>query len=269
MRTIDGHFTVVNEPGTATELAKNLLARFESVRAPEHIIITETILEQGALRAQGVLSNSLEQSIKKIENQIEAIPVPTEKIEYPKIEKAQLQVLEATNRAEKLSSKKNWRKLDKCRKELAKQCEKAGFESYTKYVDFLNAQGVGGTQRRELLIARDELIAKRNEALKKDKSLTSLTPAQIITVLADVLSRCPHTPVGPLPIVFDDALRNVETSTKLRALEVLKAHASHYATWYVTDDPLVLGWAGFIEDFLNLDESQKTAIFDIDQQAAS
>lgn len=269
MRTIDGHFTIINEPGTARELASNLLSMFESVRSPEHIILTEALLEEGAKRSQGVLSNSLAQSIKRIENEIESIEMPAEKITFHKIDKAQLGVLEATNRAEKTSSRKNWRKLDKARKKLAKQLEKSQFASYTSYVDFINSQGVGGAQRRELLIARDELVAKKTATDTRDRSLTALTPAQIITVLADVLSRCPHTPVGPLPIVIDDALRNLETSTKLRALEVLKAHSTHYATWYVTDDPLVLGWAGFISEEIEPENKVNARIYDVELDAAS
>lgn len=269
MRTIDGHFTVINEPGTARKLAANLLQMFESVRTPEHIIVTEALLEQGAQRAQGVLSNSLAQSIKKLDAQIEAIEIPNEKVTFHKIDRAQLVVLDATNHAERTSSRKNWRKLDKARKALAKQLEKAGFSSYTAYADFINSQGIGGAQRRELLVARDELIAQKREAENRDKSLSSLTPAQIITVLADVLSRCPRTPVGPLPIVFDDALRNVEPATKLRALEVLKAHASHYATWYVTDDPLVLGWAGFTQEIFLERSKSDSVIYDIDTDIAS
>ena len=270
MRTIDGHFTVINEPGTAHNLAARLLSMFESVRTPEHIIITETVLEQGAIRAQNVLSHSLAQSIKRIEIQIDEIALPTELDKYPKVDKAQHNVLDVTNRAEKASSRKNWKKLDRARKALAKQLDKAGFASYTLYVDYINSQGIGGAQRRELLVSRDELLQRKRQAENKSRSLTSLTPAQIITVLADVLSRCPRTPVGPLPIVFDDALRNLETSTKLRALEVLKAHASHYATWYVTDDPLVLGWAGFYEGQSQAQNSgdKKSPIFDIELDVA-
>ena len=264
MRTIDGHFTVVNEPGTARALATKLLSMFESMRSPEHIVITETLLQQGAQRAQGVLSNSLSQSVMKIDAQISALEIPDEKVNYPKIEKAQLKVLDATNHAEKTSSKKNWRRLDKARKSLAKQLEKAGFTSFTTYVDFVNSQGIGGAQRRELLISRDELIAKKKLADNRDKSLAALTPAQIITVFADVLSRTPNTPVGTLPIVIDDALRNLESNTKLRALEVLKAHSSHYATWYVTSDPLVLGWAGFYQDQIVEKKSDSKSIYDID-----
>jgi|GEM_PF-6667482 len=270
MRTIDGHFTVVNEPGTARALATNLLSMFESVRTPEHIIVSEAVLEQGAIRAQNVLSHSLAQSIKKVEAQIDEIEFPSVLQKYPKIDKAQQNVLEATNKAERASSRKNWKKLDKARRKLAKQLDKFGFASYTTYVDYINSQGIGGSKRRELLVSKDELLQKKREAENKSRSLTSLTPAQIITVLADVLSRCPRTPVGPLPIVFDDALRSLETSTKLRALEVLKAHSSNYATWYVTDDPLVLGWAGFYEaDEINLDEKTKaTEIYDIDIDVA-
>lgn len=269
MRTIDGHFTVINEPGTARALATDLLGMFESVRSPEHIIITETLLEQGAIRAQAVLSNSLEQSIKKIDADIEAIDIPDDKESYPKIDKAQAVVLEATNHAERASSKKNWRKLDKARKSLAKQLDKAGFASYTAYADFINAQGIGGVERRELFLTRDDLIAQKRKADNPGKSLMSLTPHQIITVLADVLSRAPRTPVGPMPIVIDDALRNLEVSTKLRALEVLKAHSSHYATWYVTDDPLVLGWAGFVDSFSSTTDSGDSFIYDNEPDIAS
>ncbi len=268
MRSIDGHFTVVNEPGTAHTLASNLLSMFESVRTPDHIIVTEAVLEQGAFRAQNVLSHSLGQSIKRIEAQIDEIKLPSELDKYPKIEKAQQNVLEATNRAERASTKRNWRKLDKARKVVAKQLSKYGFSSYTTYVDYINSQGIGGAKRRELLITRDDLIQKKRQAENKAKSLTALTPAQIITVLADVLSRCPRTPVGPLPIVFDDALRNLETSTKLRALEVLKAHSSSYATWYVTDDPLVLGWAGYFESQPQNQDNNNPIIFDFDVEVA-
>lgn len=269
MRTIDGHFTVINEPGSAHKLAANLLSMFESVRSPEHIILTETLLGEGAKRSQSVLSNSLAQSIKKIEHQIEEIEIPDEKITFHKIEKMQIAVLEATNHAERSSTKKNWRKLDKARKNLAKQLDKAEFPSYTAYVDFVNSQGIGGTQRRELMIARDELVAQKTAAENRDKSVSALTPSQIITVLADVLSRCPHTPVGPLPIVIDDALRNLETSTKLRALEVLKAHSTHYATWYVTDDPLVLGWAGFMQQDAVQTNKTNSKIYDVELDVAS
>ena len=264
MRTIDGHFTVINEPRTAHALAAKLLAMFESVRTPEHIIVTETVLEQGALRAQNTLSHSLAQSIKRIEVQIGEIKLPTDLEKYPKVDKAQQNVLEATNKAERASSRKHWKKLDRTRKTLAKQLDKAGFASYTAYVDYINSQGIGGAKRRELLVSRDELLQKKRQAENKSTSLTSLTPSQIITVLADVLSRCPRTPVGPLPIVFDDALRNLETATKLRALEVLKAHSSNYATWYVTDDPLVLGWAGFYEGSSQTSdgETKTSPIFD-------
>ena len=48
-----------------------------------------------------------------------------------------------------------------------------------------------------------------------------------------------------LPIVFDDALRGLNADTKLRALELLKRYSNEYATWYVSDDPIVLSWSGF------------------------
>ncbi len=269
MRTIDGHFTIINEPGTARALATNLLGMFESVRAPEHIIITEALLDQGATRAQAVLSNTLGQSIVKVEAEIEAMDTPDDKVMFPKIDKAQSLVLEATNRAERASTKRHWRKLDKARKALAKQLDKSGFSSYTTYADFINAQSMGGAQRRELFLARDELIARKKNADNSDKSLSSLTPEQIITVLADLLARAPRTQVGPLPIIIDDALRNLDVATKLRALEVLKAHSSHYATWYVTDDPLVLGWAGFIENNNSMHSQSSPAIYDNEPDIAS
>ncbi|HMS24982.1 MAG TPA: hypothetical protein PKB15_04750 [Acidimicrobiia bacterium] len=269
MRSIDGHFTIINEPGTARALAENLLNMFESVRSPEHIIITQTLLKQAASRAQGILSASLAHKIAQVEAEIAALALPDEKVTHIKIEKAQVVALDATTRAEKSSSSKNWRKLDKARKALAKQLERAGFASYTAYADFINAQGVGGARRLELLIRRDELIAEKKVAETQEKSLVSLTPSQIITVLADVLSRAPHTAMGPLPIVIDDALRHLEVSTKLRALEVLKAHATQYATWYVTDDPLILSWGGFKQDSLVSEREHESAIYDMDVDIAS
>jgi hypothetical protein len=215
------------------------------------------------------LSNSIAQSIKKVEAEIDSIEVPDTIQTFPKIVKAHEDVLETTGRAERNSTKKNWRKLDQARRKLAKELDKNEFDSYTSYVDFVSSQGIGGARRRELLITRDELLAQKSEAEKNAKSLRTLTPAQIITVLADVLSRCPHTPVGPLPIVIDDALRNVEVSTKLRAMEVLKAHASHYATWYITDDPVVLSWAGFMVHNEVTDAKKSTAVYDIDVEIAS
>lgn len=269
MRSIDGHFTVINEPGTARVLAANLLQRFESMRSPEHIIITETFILEAAKRSHKVLAQSLTQSIATIEKEIESSNAPSETITYAKIEKAQAGVIEATNHAEKLSTSKNWRKLDRARKHLAKELEKCGFASLTSYVDFVNSQGVGGAQRRELFIARDELIASKKLAENSDKSLSALTPSQIITVLADVLSRAPRTAVGPLPVIFDDALRNVDVSTKLRAMELLKAHSSHYATWYITDDPIVLSWAGFVGEIVTQTHRKSDEIFDIDREIAS
>ena len=270
MRCIDGHFTVINEPGTARALAGDLLSMFESVRTPEHILVTEEVLEQGAIRAQNVLSHSLAQSAKRIDAQIEQIGLPEAALQFRKVDKSHQNVLDATNKAERASSRKNWKKLDKAHKSLAKQLDKAGFSSYTAYVDYLNSQGEGGVQRRDLVLLRDELLQKKLQADNRSASLVTLTPAQIITVLADVLSRCPRTPVGPLPIVINDALRNLETSTKLRALEVLKAHSSNYATWYVTDDPLVLGWAGFYENRSNQDNtvSGQTPIYDVELDVA-
>ncbi len=269
MRSIDGHFTIINEPGTARTLAENLLEMFESVRSPEHIMITQTLLEQAALRAQGVLSKSLGHTLEQVEAEIEALTVPDEKITYMKIEKAQMTVLDATNRAERSSTPKHWRKFDKARKDLTKQLERAGFASYTAYADFINAQGVGGARRLELLIRRDELVAEKKVAETQEKSLVSLTPSQIITVLADILSRAPHTAMGPLPVVIDDALRHLEVSTKLRALEVLKAHATQYATWYVTDDPLVLSWGGFEKDSPAPESEHESVIYDMDVDIAS
>lgn len=269
MRTIDGHFTIINEPGTARALAANLLQRFESVRLPEHIIITEDVIVQAAHRAQGVLATSIAQSIASIESELANIDKPEETVTYARIDKLQQSVIDATTQAERNSSPKNWRKLDKARKHLAKELEKSGFASYTTYVDFINSQGIGGAQRRELLIKRDELLAEKKLAENRSKSLTALTPGQIITVLADVLSRCPRTPVGPLPVVFDDALRHVDVSTKLRAMDVLKAHSSHYATWYITNDPVVLSWAGFTDEVSAQSVKSDNGIFDIDVDVAS
>lgn len=268
MRTINGHFTVINEPGMASKIAANLLEMFESVRDPQHIIITATQLSQSAKRAHDVMSSSLERSIASIENQLAELDVPGEKVTNAKIDKAQLAVLEATSKAERASSRRNWTKLDKARKALTKQLEKAGFESYTLYADFINSQGIGGAQRRELLVARDELIANKRKSDRTKDSLSTLSPAQVITVLADVLARSPRTPVGPLPIVFDDALRNLDISTKLRALEVLKAHSCHYATWYITDDPVVLGWAGFEKELFVNQDKHISSVYDIDLDVA-
>lgn len=265
MRTIDGHFTVVNEPGTARALAANLLHRFESMRSPEHIVITESTVAQAAGRAQGVLANSLTQSIALIDKKIAELPQPDKKSANGKIENAQRLVLELTNRAERVSSSKNWRKLDQARKQLSKELEKAGFSSYTQYVDHLNSNTQSGNERRELLMSRDALVAKKAQAEKESQRLDALTPAQVITVLADVLSRCPRTPMGPLPIVIDDALRHLNVSAKLRAMDVLKAHSAHYATWYVTDDPVVLSWAGFDGAI----EQREQALFDYDTEIAS
>lgn len=269
MRTIDGHFTVINEPGSARSLATNLLQRFESMRSPEHIIITETVIREAAKRAHKVLAQSLTQSIATIEKEIGALEAPPQSCTFAKVEKVQADVNEATNRAEKMSTAKNWRKLDRARKRLAKELEKCGFASLTAYVDFVNSQGVGGAQRRELFIARDELIAQKKLAENSNTSISALTPSQIITVLADVLSRAPRTAVGPLPVIFDDALRHVDVSTKLRAMELLKAHASNYATWYITDDPVVLSWAGFVGEITISQARSSDTVYDIDHEIAS
>lgn len=268
MRTIDGHFTIINEPGTARAMAAEFLEMFESVRSPEQIIITEKLIELAAQRSQGVLSHSLLQSIRRVQSQIDAIGLPGETVTFPRVDKAQLKVLELTNRAEKSSTSKNWRKLDSARKRLAKELDRADFASYTAYVDYITSQDVGGVQRRELLIELEELKEQKKNADNNDKSLASLNPSQIITVLADVLSRCPHTPVGPLPIVIDDALRNVDVATKLRAMEVLKAHSSHYATWYVTDDPIVLSWAGFTKEIASSPDTDQHRVYDVESDIA-
>lgn len=263
MRSIEGHFTIVNQPGTAHELAQELLSMFESTKSPETIIISETTIEDAASRAQNVLISSLEQSIRKIDKQLEAIQENTETIRYASIDKAQQSVLDATSQAERMSTSKNWRKLDKAQKKLSKELVSAGFSTYTDYVDFLNNQAGNSDEKRELLLAKDEMIAQKTEVENSSRSISCLTPGQIITVLADVLSRAPHTPMGPLPIVISDALRNVDVATKLRAMEVLKAHSSHYATWYVTDDPIVLSWAGFFDEVeLSQNDSK---IFDIEK----
>jgi hypothetical protein len=52
-------------------------------------------------------------------------------------------------------------------------------------------------------------------------------------------------------------------------MEVLKAHASHYATWYITDDPVVLSWAGFTVHNEVTDAKNSTAVYDIDVEIAS
>ena len=47
MRTIDAHFTVVKQPGNAVKIASELLTMFESLRSPEHIMITKETIEKG------------------------------------------------------------------------------------------------------------------------------------------------------------------------------------------------------------------------------
>jgi hypothetical protein len=104
--------------------------------------------------------------------------------------------------------------------------------------------------------------------LKKENISSELTPSQIITVIAQVLSNRPKTDVGTLPIVFDDALRNLNADTKLRALELLKTYSSQYASWYVTDDPLVLSWSGFQYADAQMDINNHNNIYDFDLDIA-
>lgn len=263
MTNFDGHFTIINEPGTANDLAKELLNALESVKEPASIVITEKIIESAASRALAVLISSLDQSVMKLEDEISKMNISEELITHKNVDKAHSSVLDATYGAEKSSSSKNWKKLDKARKRLDKELAKVGFETYTQYVDFLNDQKQDSRRRRELIVSKEDIIAKKTQIENSRHPIACLSSAQIITVLADVLSRAPHAPMGPLPIVFDDALRNVEAATKLRAMEILKAHSSHYATWYVTDDPVVLGWAGFVGE-INLESAH---LYDVELDA--
>ncbi len=269
MRNINGHFTIVNEPGTAKALATNLLQSFESLRSPEHIVISSYSIELAAQRAQGTKATAIEIELSKTQEELGLIAPPKQRVSHASIDKSHRIVLEATNTAERSSTDKNWKKLDKAKQTLEKELQKHGFETYTQYVDYLNGQDENSEKRRELLLKVEDLSHQYNKIKSANKDISKLGPSQIITVIADILSRCPHTKVGPLPIVIDDALKDLEVGTKLRALDLLKAHGNQYPIWYVTDDPVVLSWAGFLDSATFISREKSSKPFDIDSELAS
>lgn len=268
MRSLDGHFSVVNEQGKAGKIATELLAMFESMRAPEHIIITRETVEKASLNATKVMIEMLDTYIAIIDEKFEKLGDEEAGDSYPKIEKAQEQVVAATRMAERNSTKHNWKKLDSAQKKLAKELDRAGFSNFAAYADTINVQSSVAIQRKELIAQRANYIAQKQESLNRRGNIADLTPAQIVTVIAEVVSHRPKTDIGTLPIVFDDALRDLNADTKLRALELLKSYSNEYATWYVTDDPLVLGWSGFDHATENMGDLTAHKIYDFELDIA-
>lgn len=247
MRSIDGHFSVVNEPGKAVKIASELLTMFESLRTPEHIIITQETIQKASFNASKLMLEMLDTYIAIVDEKFEKLGEEEVGQAYPKIEKAQELVVSATRLAERNSTKRNWNKLDTAQKRLAKELDRAGFNNFANYADSINVQSSVAIQRKELTLQKANYIAQKQESMNRRGNIRDLTPSQIITVIAEVVSHRPKTNIGTLPIVFDDAFRDLNADTKLRALELLKSYSNEYATWYITDDPLVLGWSGFNE----------------------
>lgn len=268
MRSIDGHFTVINQPGNAVKIATELLSMFESMRSADHIIITTETIEKACQNANKVMLEMIDTYIAIIDEKFEKLNDKTTGVSYPKIEKAQDKVVEATKLAERNSTKRNWNKLDNAKKMLAKELDKAGFASYTIYADSLNVQSSQTILRKDLIAQRENYLAQRNVCLKKESKSSELTPSQIITVIAQVLSNRPKTDIGTLPIVFEDSLRNLRAETKLRALELLKSYSTQFATWYVTDDPLVLSWSGFQYEDAQIQDQNLNGIYDFELDIA-
>ena len=245
MRLINGHFTVVNEQDNAKEIAKELLVMFESDRSVDQLVITREMIEKECHNSNNLLLGMIETYIAIVEEKFNKLDVDKVDIKYPSIEKAQLKVVEATRLAERNSTKHNWKKLDVAQKNLTKELNKAGFTNYTLYADSTNVQGSQAILRKELILQKANYLAQRNECLKSDDIIGGLTPDQVVSVISQILANRPKTGFVTLPIVFDDALRGLNADTKLRALELLKRYSNEYATWYVSDDPIVLRWSGF------------------------
>lgn len=268
MRSIEGHFSVVNEPGKAVKIASELLAMFESMRSPEHIIISKATVEKASLNASKVMLEMIDTYIAIIDEKFEKLGEEEAGKSYPRIEKAQESVVAATRMAERSSTKRNWKKLDSTQKTLAKELDKAGFDNFAQYADSINVQSSVAIQRKELIAQRENYIAQKQEVLNRKGHVADLTPAQMVTVISEIVSHRPKTHIGNLPIVFDDALRGLNADTKLRALELLKSYSNQYATWYVTDDPLVLGWSGFDEIAENFESKNSNKIYDFELDIA-
>ena len=268
MRSIDGHFTIINQPGNAMKIASDLLAMFESMRSPEHVIISKETIEKASQNANRVLLEMLDTYIAIVDEKFAKLENDTNVAMDPNIKKAQDRVVETTRLAERNSTDRNWRKLDSAKKNLAKELDKAGFGSFTKYCDSFNVQGSQATTRKILIEQRENYMAQKTQCLKNDNKTFELTPAQVITVMAEILSSRPKSDIGYLPIVLDDALRDLNSDTKFRALDLLKSYSNEYAIWYVTDDPLVLGWSGFVESDISHDPKILKSFYDFELDVA-